>query len=53
MEKNRFTVYGETEHRKDIGMGHKKAAENRDLIRERMAALEDFGGAIIRPERKN
>ena len=53
VEKNRFTVYGETEHRKDIGMGHKKAAENRDLIRERMAALEDFGGAIIRPERKN
>lgn len=51
MEKNRFTVYGETEHRKGIGLGHKHAAENRELIRERMAALEDFGGKIIRPER--
>lgn len=51
MEKNRFTVYGETEHRKDIAAGHKKAVENRALIRERMAALENFGGTVIRPER--
>ena len=51
MEKNRFTVYGETEHRKGIGLGHKRAAENREQIRERMAALEDFGGTIILPER--
>ena len=53
LEKNRFTVYGETEHRKDIGLGHKKAAEHRDLIHARMAALEDFGGVFIRPEREN
>lgn len=53
MEKNRFTVYGETEHRKDIGMGHKKAAENRELIRQRMETLDDFGGTILRPERKD
>ena len=50
-EKNRFTVYGETEHRKDIGLGHRRAAENRELIQERIQALDDFGGSVIRPER--
>lgn len=53
VEKNRFTVYGETEHRKDIGLGHRKAAENRVLIQERIAALEDFGGSFVRPERRD
>lgn len=51
IEKNRFTVWGETEHRKDIGAGHKKAAMNRELINQRKAELEDFGGEIVKPER--
>ena len=51
MEKHRFTVWGETEHRKDIAAGHKKAAMNKELINERKAELEDFGGVIIKPER--
>ncbi len=52
VEKNRFTVYGETEHRKDIGLGHRRAAEHREIIQERARALDDFGGAVIRPERQ-
>lgn len=52
MEKNRFTVYGETEHRKDIGQGHRRAGENQALIQERARALDEFGGAVIRPERQ-
>lgn len=48
VEKNRHTLYGEIKHGQDVAKGHKIAAENRALIQERIAELEDFGGSIIR-----
>ena len=51
MEHNRFTVWGENDHRGGIGASHKLAAENKELIKEKIKELEDFGGIFIKPER--
>lgn len=50
--KNRFSPEGEAAHRAEIGKSHRRAAENRDEIRRRAAALEHFGGVVVSPPRK-
>jgi multimeric flavodoxin WrbA len=51
VEKNRFTLEGQTDHRADIAEGHKRAAMNKDIIKQKSAALDDFGGKIIKPQK--
>lgn len=48
--KNRWSIWGKRLHDNNIRKGHGKAAENKDLIKERMKRYNDYNRAVVLPE---